>query len=205
MEEGGGELGGSNWGVIEVTKRVERNIPGIPSHSSDHLPYLPTLGPAGFLLLHEIFFSLDTLSHEVILAAYLDLVLVGISSFASNQNMLSAHKIKLKIALISFLIELLSVGRHRLIFPGFDSTGTNFGQTAHIVDKLSRANEEIYMEGERESPEQNKKCVGQSSLFPLFRESQVCQSPWPALGTLPSLTNEEVTRVASSLYCKVSF
>ena len=102
---GGGELGGSNWGVIEVTKRVERNIPGIPGHSSDHLPYLPTLGPAGFLLLHEIFFSLDTLSHEVILAAYLDLVLVGISSFASNQNMLSAHKIKLKIALISFLIE----------------------------------------------------------------------------------------------------
>ena len=67
-EEGGGELGGSNWGVIEVTKRVERNIPGIPGHSSDHLPYLPTLGPAGFLLLHEIFFSLDTLSHEVILA-----------------------------------------------------------------------------------------------------------------------------------------
>ena len=85
MEEGGGELGGSNWGVIEVTKRVERNIPGIPGHSSDHLPYLPTLGPAGFLLLHEIFFSLDTLlSHEVILAAYLDLVLVGISSFANK-------------------------------------------------------------------------------------------------------------------------
>ena len=104
-EEGGGELGGSNWGVIEVTKRVERNIPGIPGHSSDHLPYLPTLGPAGFLLLHEIFFSLDTLSHEVILATYLDLIPAGISLFASNQNMLSAHKIKLKIALISFLIE----------------------------------------------------------------------------------------------------
>ena len=99
------ELGGSNWGVIEVTKRVERNIPGIPGHSSDHLPYLPTLGPAGFLLLHEIFFSLDTLSHEVILATYLDLIPPGISSLANNQNMLSAHKIKLKIALISFLIE----------------------------------------------------------------------------------------------------
>ena len=67
-----------------MTKRVERNIPGIPGHLSDHLPYLPTLGPAGFLLLHEIFFSLDTLSHEVILAAYLDLVLVGISSFANK-------------------------------------------------------------------------------------------------------------------------
>ena len=87
VEEGGGELGGSNWGVIEVTKRVERNIPGIPGHSSDHLPYLPTLGPAGFLLLREIFFSLDTLSHEVILATYLDLVLLWTSSFASNQKM----------------------------------------------------------------------------------------------------------------------
>ena len=63
---------------------------------------------------------------------------------------------------------LLSVGRHRLIFPDFDSTGTNFGQTGHFVDKLSRANEEIYMKGEKESPEQNKKkCVGHSLLNPL--------------------------------------
>ena len=102
---GGGELDGSNWGVIEVTKRVERNIPGIPGHSFDHSPYLPTLGPVGFLLLHEIFFSPDTLSHEVTLATYLDLTPAGISLLASNQNMLSAYKIKLKIALISFLIE----------------------------------------------------------------------------------------------------
>ena len=90
----GGDLLGrrsSNWGVIEVTKRVERNIPGIPGHSSDHLPYLPTLGPAGFLLLNEILFFLVTLSHEVILATYLDLTPAGISLFASNENMLSAY------------------------------------------------------------------------------------------------------------------
>ena len=126
-----GELGGSNWGVIEVTKRVERNIPGIPGHSSDHLPYLPTLGPASFLLLHEIFFSLDTLSHEVILATYLDLTPAGISLFASNQNMLSAHKdqVEDRSDIISHR-SLLSVGRHRLIFPGFDGKATT-QQTAN--------------------------------------------------------------------------
>ena len=109
-----GELGGSNWGVIEVTKRVERNIPGIPGHPFDHLPYLPTLGPVGFLLVHKIFFSFDTLSHEVILATYLDLVLLWTSSFASNQKMFLRFLIQFRTLLYFPLSSVRSfVLRHR--------------------------------------------------------------------------------------------
>ena len=117
------------------------------------------------------------------------------------------HKIKwLKIALISFLIEaccpLVATVWSSLVLTAL---GQTLDKPPTLLTNCQEPTRKFIWKVKKNRPSKMKRNVlARVYYFPLFRESQVCQSPWPALGTLPSLTKEEVTRVASSLYCKAS-